>query len=78
MQLQISLPGFPEPQAANDPAPLTAPPLVVEAMHEMIIGLIPKPVHPTWHEKLREGRFDNGPLMQAIIAGWLLGTGALR
>jgi hypothetical protein len=74
MSLQLGLPGIPMPLSDNDPAPLDAPGIVLETLREMVLALLPvAPDH--WAEKLRAGQFDNGPLMQAAIAGWMLGEG---
>lgn len=70
---QMALPGI-SPRADNDPLPLTAPAWVLPTLREMVAATVPA-ANPIWLVKLAEGGFDDGPLMQAIIAGWLLGQG---
>lgn len=70
---QIALPGFPEAVfAAGAPELLTAPAWALELIREAVIDTLPDfPPSLRWIEDLRAGCFDEQPLMQAAIAGWL-------
>jgi hypothetical protein len=74
---QMALPGIAPAFADNDPAPLEAPDWVLVQLREMAIRLLPA-AHPAWIEKTIAGEFDAGPMMQGMIAGWLLGAGRMQ
>ena len=73
---QYPLPGVIE--IIEQPERLSAPEWATTLLREAVIerlGADSDPLPIVWVEDIRAGRFDDGPLMQAAVAGWLLARG---